>query len=180
MKKMNGLFAGAPLLLIVVVACGGKEERTALEPMPENPPAASVASSDSSIATPELQYASTLSSILAADKFSTQGGELVGGKLVNNGRAGYLLYGPYIPLQAGNYTVALKGNIEALPAGKVHLDVASSKGKIVHGSHDVTTTGQIPNFEVSIAENVRDLEVRVLVPGGSEVSIESYQVLKKN
>lgn len=174
MNKFVGLVAAATLL-VLVTACGEKHE-PAPAASAEQPIAAPVA-----IAAPVVNPVDTLALNLATDKFSSQSGELVDGRLVNNGKAGYLLYGPYASLLAGSYTVAVKGKVEELPANaKVLLDVASGKGKSVHGKIEVEKTGDLPTFEFILPEAVGDLEVRINAPQGTKVSLESYQVSKKN
>lgn len=172
MKKM--LFLAATMTLLLT-ACNKEENKT--------PPVAdesTAAPAVTPVDVPTIQYADALSQTFAVDKFNSQVGELVDGKLANNGKAGYLLFGPYVAFQSGTYTVAFKGTVDALPAGeKIRLDVVSGKGKVAHGGVNVDATGELSGFDVNITENVSDLEVRAFVPQDSKVVIESYQVNKK-
>lgn len=161
-------------------ACGKQEDRQALEPMPAEQPQEAVSQAKPVAQPPTPQYADSLSRTMATDKFNTQSGEVVDGKLKNNGKPGYLLFGPYAPFKAGDYTLSIKGSVDALEGGKVHLDVASGKGRVLHGGEDVVATGDLPSFDVNIASDVSDLEVRLLAPPGSKVSIESYQLNRKD
>lgn len=174
MNKFVGLFTTATLF-VVLTACEKRHE-----PAPAASPGESVAAPVVTAA-PVVNPVETLALNLAADKFNSQSGELVDGRLVNNGKAGYVLYGPYVSFLAGTYTVAIKGNVEGLPAGaKLNLDAASGKGKSVHGGIVVEKTGELPTFEFTLPEAVGDLEIRVKAPQGAEVSLESYQVSKKS
>jgi hypothetical protein len=176
MNKFFALFTTATLLALVT-ACGEKTEVA---------PDVSAAPTDEAVAPPVVYAAPVVSPVdtfglnLVTDKFNSQNGELVDGRLVSNGKAGYFLYGPYVSVLAGTYTVAFKGKLEELPAGtKVHLDVASGKGKSVHGQIDMNKAGDLPAFEFTLPEAVGDLEVRINAPLGAKISVESYQVSKK-
>lgn len=174
MNRFVGFFTIATLF-VVLTACENKQE-----PAP-------AASPGESVAAPVIDAASvvnpveTLAFNVATDKFNSQSGELIEGRLVNNGKAGYVLYGPYVSFLAGTYTVAIKGSVEGLPLGaKLNLDTASGNGKSVHGKVVVEKAGELPTFEFTLPEAVGDLEIRVNAPQGAEVSIESYQVSKKS
>lgn len=102
------------------------------------------------------------------------------GKLVNDSSAdGYVLFGPYVPFKAGTYTVAFQGNVETVAGGNIHLDVSSDVGKARHGGVDISQAGAFPTFDVTLEQDVSKLEVRIKVPKDSKVSVESYQVAKK-
>jgi hypothetical protein len=122
----------------------------------------------------------SLTRTIAVDRVSSQVGEVVDGRLSANGKAGYLLFGPYVPFAAGTYTATIAGRVDELPAGKkIHLDVVSAKGKAVHGRADVSVPGELPPFDVTVPDTVADLEIRVLVPAGSTIALESYRIEKK-
>lgn len=170
MSKKVGL---ASLLIVLGVIAGCKKDQdsasAAAAKTPAAPPAAPAAPVDS------------LSKNLAADKFFTQTGHLVEGRLVNNGKNGYLLYGPYTPVLAGTYAVEVKGKIEELPpGGKVRLGMDSGRGKATHGNIEVNAVGDLPVFEATLPDTIKDVEIRVSTFGGAKVSLESYQISKKN
>lgn len=127
-----------------------------------------------------IVYGDSLTRTLSQDRYWTQVGERQDAKLVSNGNAGYLLFGPYVPLQAGTYNLLIKGDVEALAdGGKVRIDVASAKGKAIHGGQDVTDKGALPSFDVVLPADAADVEVRVQVPQDARVSVEAYQLVKK-
>lgn len=172
MNNIRNLVAMA--LAASLAACGGKQE--AAEPMPPTAEAPVVESKPTD-ALAVINPVDSLSRRLADDGYATQSGKLSDGLLTNDGKDGYLLFGPYAPFKAGIYTVSIKGALLDLPAGgKVRLDVASHKGKEIHGGVDVSTLGELPAFEFTLPESVADLEVRVRTTGNAKVSIESYQV----
>jgi hypothetical protein len=129
---------------------------------------------------PVLNPVDSLAKTMATDVVNTKVGSIVDGRMTNAGKGGFLLFGPYVSFSAGTYTVSMKGRIEDLPASqKVRIDVASSKGRAGHGHIEVTQPGDLPAFDFTLPEDVGDLEVRVLVPAGSKVTIESYRVERK-
>lgn len=161
----------AAALAASLAACGGKQD--AAEPVP---PATEVPAKPAD-APAVIDPVDSLSKRLADGGYATQSGTLSDGLLANDGRDGYLLFGPYASFKAGTYTVSIKGALLDLPAGgKVRLDVASHKGQEVHGGVDVSTPGELPTFEFTLSESVADLEVRVRTTGNAKVNIESYQV----
>lgn len=173
-------------LLLALTACKQQDDGVNLEPMPESSPdtatgtlpAASPASPIE--ATPAPAYADSLSRDLASDKYNTQGGQWVDGKLVNDSsKNGYVLFGPYVRFKAGTYTVSFQGTVDAVAAGQFRLDAASGKGAVAHGGVNVTDVGPLPTFDITLAQDVSDLEIRALAPKGARVSITSYQVARK-
>lgn len=161
---------------IFLGACGPEEEpkESAVSPAPP----VAIEAPLSAPTTPEGPAAvDELHREFHKDEYNTMSGELVDGHLVNNGKGGFLLFGPYAAFQAGTYSVSFVGNIDELSAGqKVRLDVVSSKGKTSHALTELDKVGSISPFEFTLTEPVQDLEVRVLVPEGTDVSLQAYQV----
>lgn len=46
-------------------------------------------------------------------------GEIRGDSLVSTGKEGFLIFGPYVAVEAGTYTLAIKGNVSEVPAGSI-------------------------------------------------------------
>lgn len=156
---------------ILMAACGPSEE-----PVQLTAPQETARAADAPVA-PQVPAVDKLSRDFREDKYNTMTGELVEGQLVNNGKGGFLLFGPYVPFQAGTYSVSFVGNVGELATGKkVRIDVVSNKGKMSHTMTEVDVVGSIPSFEFTLVESVPDLEVRVLAPEDTRVSLESYQV----
>lgn len=108
-------------------------------------------------------------------------GALDGDRLVSNGGEGYLMFGPYASISAGNYHLTVQGDLSQVPSGSpVRFDVVSSKGTLTHGSTEVseTTGGMLASFPVAIDQDVSDLEVRAWVPSGTVLHIRSYELLQ--
>lgn len=167
------------VLALILTACNQPADRVAdSAPSPDAPVVTPAPAARAVVVNP----ADSLSRNLATDKVpSTAGvGEVVDNALVGTGKAGFLMYGPYVSFQAGTYTISIKGQVEILPEGnKIRLDVVSGKGKVSHGNIVITQTGDLPSFEATLPEAVGDLEVRAQVAEGSKVVIQSYEITKK-
>lgn len=157
---------------VLLVACEPREQSVQLA---ANMPAADAPAAP---ATPGvLPAVDELRRQFDKDEYNTMTGELVDGRLVNNGKVGFLLYGPYVAFHAGTYSVSFVGNIDELPVEqKVQVDVVSNKGKTTHAMTELDEVGSIPPFEFTLTEPARDLEVRVLAPKGAKVTLQAYQV----
>lgn len=146
------------------------------------PPPAAVPAAVPATATAPVDH---LSVNVVADKIAYQeaAARVDGSVLVSTGKAGFVMYGPYVALAPGRYNVAIQGSIAQLPAGtEVIFDVVS-KGK-VFGQQSVAVAhpeaGKIAGFQFELADAVADLEVRARVVDGVDLRIESYEVAKVN
>jgi hypothetical protein len=167
-------------LIVAVSACGEQPSEPAQAAAPATSPQVPASVVQPIVVAPVVNPVDSLVKTMATDAISTQVGKVVEGQMTNGGKAGFLLFGPYISFSAGTYAVTTKGRIEELPAGqKVRLDVVSARGRTKHGQIEVKQTGDLPTFEFTLPEAVGDVEIRVLVPAGSKVAVESYQVTKK-
>ena len=150
------------------------------QPKPAAPATAAVAPSQIPDKAMVVKPVDSLSRTVGKDTLYTQVGKVVDGSMRNEGKGGFLLYGPYVPFAAGTYTVTMEGRVDALPAGQhVRLDAVSGRGKTWHVHTEVTEKGNLPAFDLTFPEATSDLEIRVFVPAGSQVSIGSYRVSKK-
>lgn len=174
MKLLTKLTVVA-LAYTILVACGEGNDPVTLEPVDNRVEGS--ANEKQSIPAPLDIGVDSLSRVFATDAYNTQSGELVGEQLVNEGREGYLLFGPYIAFQPGAYNAQFSGEVLTLPSNsKVRLDVASEKGRTVHGRVDTDSTGPLPTLQFKLDEPVEDLELRVLAPDGSMVALQSYEI----
>ena len=114
-------------LVVTVTACGERPSST--EPSQAMAPA-TTPDLKGVVLAPVANPVDSLVRTMATDPISTQVGKLVEGRVTNGGKAGFLLFGPYVSFSAGTYTVTPKGRIEELPAGqKVRLDVVSARAR---------------------------------------------------
>ncbi|SHJ01087.1 hypothetical protein [Desulfofundulus thermosubterraneus] len=109
----------------------------------------------------------------------TQVGILKEGRLVSDGRAGFLLFGPYSPVKAGEYRLVVKGSASAVDSAWV--DVVSQKGTVQHAKFPLAVTtegisGVLADGLVRLEAPVDDLEVRVYVGAQDRVQLEGYEL----
>ena len=127
------------------------------------------------------------SSCIRRSKFSldtpSQVGLIENGRLISTGKAGFLHFGPYQYLDAGNYSLTVYGTSNRSDGAWV--DVVSQKGKIIHGkflisSYVDSVDETLLTVPIYLSEAVQDIEVRVYVNEASEVSLGAYQFLNSS
>ncbi|WDS35637.1 glycosyltransferase family 1 protein [Pseudoxanthomonas sp.] len=112
-------------------------------------------------------------------RFNTQlgVGELQRGRMETTGKAGFFLYGPYVPLPAGAHLVKLHGKGK----GDGWMDVCSSHGQQVHARADLHVVAEdgessqslLAQLEFVLERPVTNLEIRIVVDEGAELSLDS-------
>lgn len=106
-----------------------------------------------------------------------------GGRLVSDGRAGYLMYGPYIAIPGGRYRLLLRGRW-GRGGGRATLDVAKDTGANILATQSLAGPQAGAAFEsgldVEVPESgASDLEVRLRVDTGTRIDIEGYTLTSK-
>jgi hypothetical protein len=108
-----------------------------------------------------------------------QVGRYENGALHSDGRAGFLLFGPYVSLQAGKYHLAVKGSVKS--SDGAWADVVSQHGQVVHGRFPVLEkedgSGMLLDTEITIDNHADDVEVRLFVNEGSLLHVSAYKLL---
>lgn len=98
----------------------------------------------------------------------------------NNGVEGFLMYGPYISLEAGNYQVAI--DYSAMGNGQLgYVDVYSGTTQAVYAQQNMSSTeGNINTvyLDFSLEELTNGIEVQAYTYAGSQVSIENVTIYK--
>jgi len=105
----------------------------------------------------------------------TQVGLIEEGKVKSAGQAGFVIFGPYAPLQKGTYTLELFGATGESAGGWV--DVVSKKGTIVHGKFPLESNisaAPLVHEKILIDATASDIEVRVFVEEGDDISVSGY------
>ena len=167
--------------LLAVVALAACSDRT-VEPAPT---ADVEAAAPAVQAQPQPQPQSNgLARDLGVDAvpFQVEAASVEGNALVTTGKSGFLMYGPYVPLDAGAYRLTVRGEVAEMAEGaQLRIDVASKAGTVSHGEVIVATPmpGQetIADLRFTLENAVSDLEVRANVSDGASVKIYSYQVV---
>jgi glycosyltransferase involved in cell wall biosynthesis len=112
-------------------------------------------------------------------RLQTQVGERIGKTMCTNGLAGMLVYGPYVPFNAGAYQVTIKGKAHTSTAG-CWLDAACDEGaqqlvfmflteSDANGDWAITT-------DLVLDHAVKDLEIRLWVPETANLSLASIVI----
>ncbi len=104
--------------------------------------------------------------------------------LVADGRAGWLVFGPYAHLDAGKYEVAIQGIVQTGHAGPLHVDIARDKGATVVAARelepaallDPAAGGALALLPFELATAANDIEVRVRVVEKSRVTVSGYEI----
>ncbi|WP_081974936.1 glycosyltransferase family 4 protein [Novilysobacter arseniciresistens] len=97
-------------------------------------------------------------------RFQSQVGQLARGRMASTGEPGVLLYGPYVTMPAGRYSMALHGR----GAGSGWMDVCSEAGTSIHARMGLELSHLedgadcvLARMEFELFHDVRDLELRV-------------------
>lgn len=175
LASRTALIAAACLL---ASACGSRDEPAIAAPTPM-PPA--TGASPATVARPAV----LLSYSIDDGAIGTEvGARLPGAGMATSGKEGWLMFGPYVPLPAGRYRVAIHGLVEAGHAGTVHVDVARDKGGQLIAAAEIEpdalvaaqSSGALVDLPFVLEQDVSDLEVRIRVTDQARLSIASYQI----
>lgn len=114
----------------------------------------------------------------------TQVGQKVGRMLWTQGKAGCLLYGPYIGLAAGTYRAAVYGQVDRPNSmGKAWIDATAQKGELqftkVPLLVDTRRSGLLGEITFTLNGYMEDVEVRVWVGTDSDFQLTGIQIEQK-
>ena len=115
------------------------------------------------------------------DRLHTLVGERRGERLFSMGRAGELLYGPYLPLKKGDYRAIIHGKVGFGGAGGARADVVI-KGATIFLAEAYLQPGQdaqdapLATLDFSLDENCTDLEIRFFVEEESDVQVSLVEI----
>jgi hypothetical protein len=113
------------------------------------------------------------------DRIMHQVGYIEKGKLYSNGRSGFLLFGPYHPMYAGDYRLIVRGEVSE--GGSAWVDVVSGRGAVSHGKFTLpvanggNSTLLLDNF-LTLDQPAEDIEVRIHVEAEDRLYIDSYEL----
>lgn len=117
------------------------------------------------------------------------GKKVSGPALVTSGAAGFLMFGPYLPLPAGNYKAKIIGRLNAEFGGGIAIDVADLKGteilarktlKVAEGPILSGDRQILASLDFTMTRDTTDLEIRVGVPANASMAITALEVLQQN
>ena len=108
---------------------------------------------------------------------TTAAGAKGDGAISASGSAGVLMYGPYVPLAAGRYSLLLSGS------GKTpfSVDVVTDAGAKTSAKTDFagaeSADGSLAKLDFELAEPTAAIEFRITVPEGGDTKVLSYKVV---
>ncbi|MEF8686879.1 UNVERIFIED_CONTAM: glycosyltransferase family 4 protein [Comamonas sp. A-3] len=112
-------------------------------------------------------------------RLATKVGRRSGQHIESTGLAGHLIFGPYIPLDAGQYQVLVRGAVGARGLAGARMDVAVNKGEYILGESVLSVPDEKGNFVrllINLDTPCTDLEVRVWVSGDSELKVSMIEI----
>jgi hypothetical protein len=106
-------------------------------------------------------------------------GSVKQGRFISDGRRGFLLFGPYAPMESGNYRLLVFGGAQA--PGSSWTDVVSDRGRTVHARFALAdpppnASDALLAGRVKLNSPVNDLEVRIFVDEDARIQIEGYRL----
>ena len=173
------LFLPAVLVLASLAAACSREPAPAALPAPQPVESVDAPAPNAAPAVLHMEFAADNGAI------GTEIGERQPGLgLASRGKAGWLIFGPYVPMPPGRFEVRIAGTVLPGHAGNVHVDVAHSKGEVLVAALELDPAALLAGasgdslvrlpFEIQRA--VTDLEVRVRVDDTGRLAIASYQI----
>lgn len=112
-------------------------------------------------------------------RLGTQVGKRSGQDIETTSKAGYLIFGPYIPLDAGRYQVLIRGAVGARGLAGARMDVGVNKGGYILGESVLSVPDEQGNFVtlfINLDTPCTDLEVRVWVSGDSDLKVSMIEI----
>ena len=112
-------------------------------------------------------------------RLGTQVGKCSGHDIETTGKAGYLIFGPYIRLDPGQYRVVIRGALGVNGLSGAHMDVVINKGSHILGESALGVPDEQGNFVALIGTldaPCTDLEVRVWVNSDTDLKVSMIEI----
>lgn len=108
-------------------------------------------------------------------------GKRIGTELWTTGKAGHLLYGPYLDLKPGRYAATVRGRVGVVGLQGARMDVCISGGQKILAEMPLHATPQsaeqvLGQLEFVLDQPVQQLEVRVEVEPGSDLMLSMIEI----
>lgn len=172
------IFTAGIVLLVAACQPSAPQQQQPAATAAAKDPAASTEAAGAPIAQPVSAAVRELDVQVERDKTPFQdAARLEGGALVSTGKAGFFMYGPYVTVDAGQYTVEIEGSVESLGSGELIFDVAS-KGEVL-GQQIVTANtaeGIIATINFDLPAATPDVEVRGRTGEGAVFQVAGYRL----
>jgi glycosyltransferase involved in cell wall biosynthesis len=112
-------------------------------------------------------------------RFQTQVGTRAGHNIMTTKQAGYLLFGSYLSLAAGQYLVTIRGTAGENGLARARMDIAIDKGKFIVAESSLREPGDdgcLTRVPITLDSNCTDLELRVWVNKKTDVQISMIEI----
>jgi hypothetical protein len=112
-------------------------------------------------------------------RFRTQVGARAGRSIVTTKQAGYLLFGSYLSVAAGQHLVTIRGTAGENGLARARMDIAINKGKFIVAEsslHEPGEDGCLTRVLITLDSNCTDLELRVWVNKKTDVQISMIEI----
>jgi hypothetical protein len=113
------------------------------------------------------------------ERLGTQVGKLLGRDISSTNQAGFLLFGPYLALAAGQYQILIRGTFGESGAAGARMDVAVNKGTLILAESaldEPIDNRSLIVLPLSLDMSCTDLEVRVWVEAASDITISLLEI----
>lgn len=113
------------------------------------------------------------------NRFGTKTGLRTGQDIVTTGKAGYLFFGPYIPLASGQYHVIITGALGGNGLSGAHMDVAVNKGQSVLARSalgEPNEDGCLISLPLTLHKPCTDFEVRLWVDENTDLKVSTIRI----
>lgn len=103
---------------------------------------------------------------------------MVDGRWSTDGRPGYLMYGPYLPIPRGAYRVEIRGVFN--DTTDLYVDAAAGRGasQLFARTYTGVPIADSLVFEFEADEDYPDIEIRMRVGAATDVSLSGYSIEK--
>ena len=104
----------------------------------------------------------------------TQIGARVDGAIYAEAREGFVCYGPYVPVDRGEWWALIELASEPAPSGQIYIDVATKCGDRLHAARWLDLLGKsCLRISFGLPEPCEDLEIRVYANPTSRLAVRS-------
>jgi glycosyltransferase involved in cell wall biosynthesis len=106
-------------------------------------------------------------------------GQRQGRDMTSTDRAGYLIYGPYLNMAAGNYQVTIHGALISDDLDGARMDVACNNGDLILGElalNESNNDSYLATLPISLRTTCTDLEIRIWVGVNTNLRISMIEI----
>lgn len=112
-------------------------------------------------------------------RLRTAMGIRTGRNMATTFQSGHLIFGPFLPLEAGEYQVMVRGSVGKGGLSGARMDAACSGGTLVLGECELgerDNNGYLGTLFISLAVSCADFEVRIWVSDQTDLQISMLEI----